>query len=695
MTDLGSEGGTTDGGRKRYPGPFWRPKTGEIPTSPGIYRFRDSEGRVIYVGKAKNLRARLTNYFQDPVVLHPRTARMIQDASSVQWTVVDTETAALTLEYQWIKQFDPRYNVMYKDDKSYPYLSVSMGEEFPRVAISRDAHRAGSRYFGPYTKVWAIRETIDLLLPTFPVRSCTPGVFRRARAQDRPCLLGYIGRCSAPCVGRISPEDHRHLAEELCAFMDGETAQFTVRLKAEMAQAADDLDYEKAARKRDELEALLKVQEKNTLALPSDVDADIYSLVVDDLDASVHAFFVRGGRIRGTRGWVLERGDDRDESELMQDLLEQVYASRVTEAERETKGDTPPGAAGSTRRDRSAPVSIDDVAHTPVDAIPPEILVSASPSDRQSLEDVLRSARGAKVKIKVPKRGRKRELMETVTRNAVEALKLHKTRRTGDLTQRAIALEQLRDALDLERAPLRIECFDISHTGGTNRVASMVVFEDGIPRKSAYRTFNIRGDEAQTQDDTAAMSEVLERRFSKATRSGGIEGTDGSDAVSGPIDPETGKPRRFAYRPDLIVVDGGLPQVNAARNALTDAGVSLPVIGLAKRLEEVWLPSQPYPVILPRSSPALYLLQHLRDESHRHAIRGHRKKRAKAATVSVLDSIPGLGPARQKALLKAFGSVKKLREASVEDIAGVAGFGPSLAQIVHSHLEQESGTLGQ
>ena len=695
MTGLEDPGTPSDSTRKRYPGPYWRPKTSEIPKSPGVYRFRDGEGRVIYVGKAKNLRARLTNYFQDPLVLHPRTARMVQDASSVQWTVVDTEAAALTLEYQWIKQFDPRYNVMYKDDKSYPYLSVSMGEEFPRVSISRDAHRAGSRYFGPYTKVWAIRETIDLLLPTFPVRSCTPGVFRRAQAQDRPCLLGYIGRCSAPCVGRISPEDHRLLAEELCAFMDGETAQFMARLRAEMAQAADDLDFEKAARKRDELEALVKVQEKNTLALPSDVDADMYSLVVDDLDASVQAFVVRGGRIRGTRGWVLERGDDRDEAALMQDLLEQVYAPKVAEAQREAADTAPMRGGRSARRGRTAPVSIDDVAHTPVDAIPPQILVSVAPSDRVSIEEVLRGARGAKVTIKVPQRGRKRELMETVTRNASEGLKLHKTRRTGDLTQRAIALEQLRDALDLERAPLRIECFDISHTGGTNRVATMVVFEDGIPRKGAYRTFNIRGDEAQTQDDTAAMSEVLQRRFARVSTAGATEEVEESAMVSGAIDPDTGKPRRFAYKPDLLVVDGGLPQVNAARNALADAGVSLPVIGLAKRLEEVWLPNQPYPVILPRSSPALYLLQHLRDESHRFAIRGHRKKRGKAATVSILDAIPGLGPARQKVLLKTFGSVKKLRGATIEEISAVDGFGPSLAQAVHSHLAQESGTLGQ
>lgn len=661
-------------------GPSWRPKTSEIPRQPGVYRFRDAQGRVIYVGKAKNLRARLTNYFQDPAMLHPRTALMVADAASVQWTVVDTEVSALTLEYQWIKQFDPRFNVMYRDDKSYPYLSVSMGEKFPRVAISRDARKKGSRYFGPYTKVWAIRETIDLLLPTFPVRSCSPGVFRRAQAQGRPCLLGYIDRCSAPCVGRISEEAHRELAEELCAFMDGQTGPFIRRLQEEMNQAAESLDFELAAKKRDELAALEKVQEKNTVALSTDVDADVFALVTDDLDASVQAFFVRGGRIRGTRGWVVERLDDRDEADLMHDLLEQVYAPRIATISEEVRP--------RSRRQTAAPVSVDDVAHIPVDAIPPQILVSTAPALRTDIEQVLRDVRGANVEIRVPKRGRRRELMETVTSNAHDALKLHKTRRTGDLTQRAVALEGLQEALGLDRAPLRIECFDISHTAGTNRVGSMVVFEDGAPRKDAYRTFNIRGDESETQDDTAAMNEVLTRRFRRANAEAPAE-----EIVSSAVDPDSGKPRRFAYTPDLLVVDGGLPQVNSAQKALVGAGMNIPVIGLAKRLEEVWLPGDDFPVVLPRTSPALYLLQHLRDESHRHAIRQHRKKRSKSQTVSALDKIPGLGPARQKALLRKFGSVKRIREAGIEEIAQVPGFGPVLAESVHAHLHGEAGRL--
>lgn len=675
--------------RRTWPGPPWRPKTSEIPRRPGVYRFRDGEGRVIYVGKAKNLRSRLTNYFQHPSALHPRTARMVADARSVQWTVVDSEIAALTLEYQWIKQFDPRYNVMYKDDKSYPYLSVSMSEPIPRVAISRDARRRGNRYFGPYTKVWAIRETIDLLLPTFPVRSCTPGVLRRAQAQGRPCLLGYIGRCSAPCVGRISEEEHRELAKDLCAFMDGDTKPFIAALSEQMEQAAEQLDFEGAAKLRDQLAALEKVQEKNTLALPAEVNADLFALVTDELHASVQAFFVRGGRIRGTQGWVLERVDDREEPELMADLLEQVYATRIDRKE-----------AKVSARANTAPMSVDDVAHMPVDAIPPEILVSVEPSRLRRLEDVLAQIRGAKVTIRVPQRGQKRLLMETVTANSEEAMKLHKTRRGADLTQRALALKELQDALALERAPLRIECYDVSHTGGTNRVASMVVFEDGAPRKDAYRTFNIRGDDSQTQDDTAAMTEVLTRRFSRVRREREGEWTtigaspEGDANVSGAVDPDTGKPRRFAYKPDLIVVDGGPAQVSAARNALLDVGVSLPVVGLAKRLEEVWMPNEAFPVVLPRTSPALYLLQHLRDESHRHAITRHRKKRGKAQTVSALDAIPGLGPVRQKALLKEFGSLKRLRAADIEQISAVPGFGPALAAQVHSHLHSEDGKLG-
>lgn len=669
---------------------WWRPKTSEIPARPGVYRFRDGEGRVIYVGKAKNLRNRLVNYFQSPEVLHPRTAQMVSRARSVQWTIVDTEIAALTLEFQWIKEFDPRFNVMFRDDKSYPYLAVSMGEQYPRVAISRDAKRKGTRYYGPYAQVWAIRETIDLLLNTFPVRTCSPGVLRRAQAQGRPCLLGYIDRCSAPCVGKISEEDHRALAEQLCAFMEGKTAPFVRRLETEMRQAAAELDFELAAKKRDELAALEKVQERNSIVLSTDTDADVYALVGDELDVAVHAFYVRGGRVRGTRGWVIERSDERGDAQLMRDLLEQSYMERSARGDRlATAGDAQHAAEEQAPRTRSAPVSVDDVEHTPVEALPPRILVSLEPEDRPFLEEWLSSLRGARVKVSVPQRGRRRELMQTVSQNARHSLDVYKTRRAGDLTQRAVALEELQEALGLAQAPLRIECFDISHTAGQNRVASMVVFEDGAPRKDAYRTFNINGLEGDDrQDDTAAMNEVLTRRFRRMADEDAGGGAGEAQAASGSVDPDTGQPRRFAYRPDLLVVDGGLPQVGAARAALDLLGVDLPIVGLAKRLEEVWVPGQDFPVILPRTSAGLYLLQYLRDESHRFAITKHRAKRTKAQTRSALDAVPGLGPSRQQALLRTFGSVKRIREASAAELAKVPGVGPKLAEAIVQALEE-------
>lgn len=649
----------SDSALEPYP---WRPKTSDIPRAPGVYRYMDGEGRVIYVGKASNLRSRIASYFAAPETLHRRTSMLMADARAVQWTVVQNEVEALTLEYQWIKQLAPRYNIMFRDDKSYPYLSVSMGEEIPRVAISRDAKKKGTRYFGPYTKVWAIRESIDLLLPTFPVRTCSVGVLRRAQAQGRPCLLGYIDRCSAPCVGKISIEAHRELAEQLCKFMDGDTGPFLDKLEQEMRQASDALDFEKAAFKRDELQALIKVQEKNTVALAADVNADLYAMVAEELDVSVHAFFVRAGRIRGTRGWVLERVDDRSQEELMHDLLEQVYSDR------------------QPRGPKAGPVSVDDVAHMPVDAIPPEILVSTAPAQASSLRRVLEQMRGTKVSIRVPRRGQKRSLMETVTANAEEMLRRHKTKRAGDLTHRAVALESLMEALDLPTAPLRVECYDISHTGGQMRVGSMVVFEDGAPRKDAYRLFNIRGDAADgKKDDTRAMAEVLTRRFTKKEN-------EKPEVHSGQVEVDSALPKRFAYEPDLIVVDGGVPQVNAAAQALAKVGVDLPVIGLAKRLEEVWLPGNPVPLMLPRTSPALYMLQHIRDESHRTALRAHRSRRSKAQTASVLDGIPGLGPVRQKALLEHFGSLTKLSEATVDQIAMVPGVGEKTAQMLADAL---------
>ena len=659
----------------------YRPKTSEIPTDPGVYRFRDEQGAVIYVGKAKNLRARLTNYFQDLANLHPRTQKMVTTAASVQWTVVRNEIEALTLEFTWIKEFNPRFNVMFKDDKSYPYLAVSMGERFPRVQVTREARRKDTRYFGPYTKVWAIRDTIELLIRVFPVRTCSAGVFRRAQAQGRPCLLGYIDKCSAPCVGRISQAKHRALAQSMCDFLEGKASPILRQVESEMRQASAELDFETAAKKRDDLRALETVLERNTMVLNDGTDADIFALASDELDAAVHVFHVRGGRIRGTRGWVVSRDDDASEAELMARLFEQVYSELP---------DIPQGRKG--RIEQAQAVSVDDVIHTPTRAVPREILVSVMPSEGGTIAQWLTEKRGVAVDIHVPKRGPKAQLMETVKENAKQALILHKTRRSGDLAQRGQALDELAEYLDLPASPLRIECYDISHTQGQLQVGSMVVFEDGVPRKDAYRHFNIHGENGEgTPDDTSAMDEVLRRRFRRLlAEENGEDGEDeeGIAFESGPVD-ANGRPRRFSYRPDLVVVDGGLPQVNAARDALDSMGIDIPLIGLAKRLEEVWIPGEEFPLIFPRTSAALYMLQYLRDESHRFAITAHRKRRTKNQQRSVLDGIAGVGPSRQKALLRHFGSVKRIRESTPEQIAEVNGIGPSLGAVIWRALNPD------
>jgi excinuclease ABC subunit C len=667
----------------------YRPKPGEIPNDPGVYRFRDGHGRVIYVGKAKSLRPRLSSYFQDLSALHPRTATMVTTATSVEWTVVRTEVEALQLEYSWIKEFDPRFNVKYRDDKSYPFLAVTMGEEVPRAQVMRGSKRKGTRYFGPYGHAWAIRETLDLLLRVFPIRTCSSGVYRRAAASGRPCLLGYIDKCSAPCVGRVSADEHRAIAEDFCDFMGGNTAPFVKRLEARMRAAASELDFEQAARLRDDIGALSKALEKQAVVLADATDADVFALADDDLEAAVQVFHVRGGRIRGQRGWVVEK-ESEDLPSLVEHLLLQVYG----DAER--------------------------------DGIPREVLVPTEPSDTAAVTDWLSSVRGSAVSVRVPQRGDKRTLMETVRRNAEQSLARHKVARAGDLTLRSKALQELQEYLELDEAPLRIECYDVSHVQGTNVVASMVVFEDGLARKSEYRRFIVRGAVGEdgsppvATDDTAAMHEVLTRRFRRyledaegagdldlstgvvgesqaaagptdgsASASSSSSSSNGEPSVSGPIDPETGRPRRFAYPPSLVVVDGGLPQVNAAQAVLDELGIEeVALVGLAKRLEEVWLPGVEHPVILPRTSEGLYLLQRLRDEAHRFAITFHRQRRSKAMTTSQLDDIPGLGSSRQKALLRHFGSVKRLRQAEVEDIRAVPGIGPSLATAIRSHLAE-------
>ncbi len=646
----------------------YRPAPGEIPDAPGVYRFRDKDGRVIYVGKAKSLRSRLNSYFQDLAGLHPRTQTMVTTAASVQWTVVHTEVEALALEYSWIKEFDPRFNIKYRDDKSYPYLAVTMADEFPRVQVLRGAKRKGTRYFGPYAHAWAIRETVDLLLRVFPVRTCSAGVFKRAHQQGRPCLLGYIDKCSAPCVGRISPDDHHRLAEDFCDFMAGDTARFTRRLTQAMKAAASELDFERAARLRDDIASLERATERNAVVLKDGTDADIFALAGDELEAAVQVFHVRDGRIRGQRGWVVEKVEDVDDAEMVERLLQQVYGSAEEE-----------GGDGA--------------------AVPREVLVPVLPTDVDKVQTWLSGLRGARVSVRVPQRGDKRELAGTVRQNAEHALALHRTRRAGDLTTRSQALRELQEALDLASAPLRIECYDVSHTQGTYQSASMVVFEDGLPRKSEYRLFTIRGPEGDgARDDTAAMHEVITRRFRRylAERDrandvelgdGQVEEDDGAPLRSGPVDERTGKPARFAYPPSLIVVDGGPPQVAAAAAAMAELGIDdVALCGLAKRLEEVWLPGEPYPVILQRSSEGLYLLQRVRDEAHRFAISAHRKRRSKGMTVSVLDDVAGVGPARRAALLRHFGSVRRLRAASVEEIATVPGMGDRTAAAVLAAL---------
>ncbi|MBT1001869.1 excinuclease ABC subunit UvrC [Paenarthrobacter sp. DKR-5] len=630
----------------------YRPKPGDIPLDPGVYRFRDPHGRVIYVGKAKSLRSRLNSYFASPAGLLPKTRAMVTTAASVEWTTVGSELEALQLEYTWIKEFNPRFNIMFRDDKSYPYLAVTMGEKFPRVQVMRGERRKDTRYFGPFYPARAIRETVDTLLPVFPVRSCSAGVFKRAERSGRPCLLGYIGKCSAPCIGRISPEDHRELASQFCAFMAGEGKRFISSLERQMADAVSRLDYEAAARLRDNIAAMKRVFERNVVVLSEDTDADVFGLTEDELEASVQVFHVRGGRIRGQRGWVVEKVEDAGTDELVEHLLQQVYGEES---------------------------GLDD-------RIPRQVLVPALPANPEDVTAWLSGLRGAKVDVRVPRRGDKAALMETVRQNAEQAFKLHKVQRAGDLTTRSRALQELQEALDLPVALLRIECFDISHVQGTNVVASMVVMEDGLPRKSDYRKFAITG--AAAVDDTAAMYDVISRRFRHYLEDKSAPPPSAATGeIPAPTEAEGRKKAKFAYPPNLVVVDGGKPQVGAASRALADLGIDdVFVVGLAKRLEEVWLPDSDFPVILPRASEGLYLLQRIRDEAHRFAITFHRQKRGKSMTASVLDEVPGLGPAKRKALLDQFGSVKKLRAATAEEIEQAKGIGPQLALAVTAAL---------
>ena len=659
----------------------YRPAPGSIPESPGVYRFRDGRGRVIYVGKAKNLRARLNSYFADFAGLHPRTQSMLTSAAGVDWTVVSTEVEALQLEYSWIKEFDPRFNVRYRDDKSYPYLAVTMDEEYPRVMVMRGARRRGTRYFGPYSHAWAIRETVDTLLRVFPVRTCSAGVFKRARQIGRPCLLGYIGKCSAPCVERIGQAEHRRLAEEFCDFMAGQTARFTRRLGAEMRAAAAAEEFERAARLRDDIQALERALEKQAVVLPDGTDCDVIALAGDQLEAAVQVFYVRGGRVRGQRGWVVDKVEDVGDGELVEHFLSQVYGEDSVAG----NGQAPPRLAGTGARDPGARPGAAGAT------VPREVLVPVLPPGAGAVEEWLAARRGSRVHLRVPRRGDKKALLDTVARNAAESLALHKTRRASDLTTRSLALNEIQEALGLEAAPLRIECYDVSNLQGTHVVASMVVFEDGLARKSEYRRFSVKGTGGE--GDVASVHEVITRRFRRyleereATGELDVLGDPAADGGEADL-----RQRKFAYPPNLVVIDGGPAQVAAAVSALEELGIDdIAVCGLAKRLEEVWLPGEDAPVILPRTSEGLYLLQRVRDEAHRFAITYHRAKRSKALAVSELDNVPGLGPARRATLLRHFGSVRRIAAATPAELAGLPGIGPQLAGAVLAVLRPERG----
>ncbi|TAL44550.1 MAG: excinuclease ABC subunit UvrC [Salinibacterium sp.] len=635
----------------------YRPKAGDIPTQPGVYRFRDATGRVLYVGKAKNLRSRLSNYFAPLSSLHERTRHMVESAAGVEWTVVGTEFEALQLEYTWIKEFTPPFNVQFRDDKSYPYLAITLAEPVPRVLVTRNRGIAGARYFGPYTKAWAIRDTVDHLLKAFPMRSCSDATFKRAEQTGRPCLLGDIGKCAAPCVGRVTPEEHRSIVLDFASFMAGNDSRYVASVSKRMREASEKQDYEAAARYRDQLAAMEAALSRSAIVLADDVDVDIFGIAHDELAAAVQQFIVRGGRIRGVRGWVVDKELDVELGVLVETVLQNAYE----------------------------------------DSVPPrDVIVPALPDDTAELETWLAGIRGAATKLSIAKRGDKAALAKTVAVNASSALLLYKTRRSADFVARSQALADIQDALGMDEAPLRIECFDVSHLSGTNIVASMVVFEDGLPRKDQYRRFAI----GESSDDTDSIYQTLSRRVAYLRAAtgevGGVDGPDGSDPAGAAETPDVpaappdegleNRRRKFAYPPQLLIVDGGQPQVAAAQRALDEAGITgIQLCGIAKRLEEIWLPGSDYPVILPRNSDALFLIQRIRDEAHRFAISYQRQKRGNDIR-SVLADIPGLGPSRVKELLRHFGSVARLKEADAKAVAEVRGIGEQLAETIVQRL---------
>jgi excinuclease ABC subunit C len=610
-----------------------RPEPSSIPDAPGAYLFRDVDGRVIYAGKATSLRKRLASYWSRP--LHPRTEAMVAAAASVEWIVASGEVDALMLEYNLIQTHRPRFNIRYRDDKSYPYLAITVGETWPRAQVMRGAKRKNVRYFGPYGHAWAIRDTLDALTRVFPIRTCTNAFFdQRARAR-RPCLYYDIGRCSGPCVPEVTgvtEASYRADVEAMIEFLSGTTRPILTRLDREMREAADRQEYERAAKLRDQLNAARRAMESQEMVLSQPEDLDVIAMAEDDLEAAFQVFYVRKGRVLGRRGWVVDRVEDLDRAGLVGSFVRQHYMER--------------------------------------DEVPPRILVPTPPEDAEVLQTWLSARRGSKVAIAVPERGAKRKLMEVVARNADEAFHRHKLRRASDFGARSRALSDLAERLALPEPPLRIECYDVSNLGPTDKVGSMVVFEDGLPRRSDYRRFEIKG--VLGQDDFASMEEMLRRRFTRLLK-------------EREQDP---KRRRFSYPPALIVVDGGRGQLGMASKVLRELDLHIPHIGLAKRLEEVYLPDSPDPLVIPRGSEALFVLQHLRDEAHRFAITYHREKRGKRALASPLDEIPGVGPTRKRALLRRFGSLARLREAAVGEIEATPGIGPELARLIHDALHE-------
>jgi excinuclease ABC subunit C len=606
-----------------------RPPAGTVPASPGVYMFRDDAGRVIYVGKAKSLRSRLSNYFATE--LHPRTRAMVDAAADVEWIVTDSEVEALHLELNLIKQHRPRYNVRYRDDKSYPYLAITLDEEYPRARVMRGMKRKGVRYYGPFAHAYAIRDTLDLLLRTFPVRTCSQGVFDRCRRRGRPCLLYDIERCSGPCVGAVDAEEHRRIVLELCDFLDGNTKPVLDRLDASMRAASDRQEYEVAAKLRDQIEQVRKAIERQQMVTSERHEIDAIALVEDDLEAAFQIFFVRRGRVTGRKGFIVDKVEDLATPALVARFLERFYADSE---------------------------------------VPKQVLVPVEPEDVGLLERWLCELRGARVEVRVPQRGEKRALLETVAGNAKEAFAQHRMKRASDFNARSRQLRELQELLGMQDAPLRIECFDISNTGATEAVGSMVVFEDGMPKRSDYRRFAIKSTSGP--DDVAMMGEVMRRRFARLLEEG--DGARGNPSA-----------RRFAYRPNLVVIDGGKGQLNRATEVIGELGVTgVTTVSLAKRMEELFVPGSVEPIMIPRSSEALYLLQHIRDEAHRFALTYHRLKRGRRMTHSVLDGIPGVGDARRRKLLRHFGSVKRIREASLDELRAVPGIPPRVADAVHA-----------